>query len=105
MHILFPEIERVTDAGGRSADHAGLCQAGKDNRRRAEAGLFIATLFIVYNTIRLTVFARRREIRTIQLVGAALHGSFDCHCFSKGCFTALLAQGSPVSLYSSLPGN
>ena len=34
------------------------------------AGLFIATLFIVQNTIRLTVFARRREIRIMQMVGA-----------------------------------
>jgi cell division transport system permease protein len=33
--------------------------------------LLISTLFIVSNTIRLTVFARRREIRIMQLVGAA----------------------------------
>ena len=36
----------------------------------AAIGLFIATLFIVHNTIRLTVFARRRELRIMQLVGA-----------------------------------
>jgi len=33
--------------------------------------LFLSTLFIVSNTIRLTVFARRREIAVMQLVGAA----------------------------------
>lgn len=33
--------------------------------------VFIGTLFIVSNTIQLTVFARRKEIRTMQLVGAA----------------------------------
>jgi len=33
--------------------------------------LLVSTLFIVSNTIRLTVFARRREIRIMQLVGAA----------------------------------
>jgi len=33
--------------------------------------LFLSTMFIVSNTIRLTVFARRREIAVMQLVGAA----------------------------------
>ena len=32
--------------------------------------LFVSTSLIMYNTIRLTVFARQREIRIMQLVGA-----------------------------------
>ena len=32
--------------------------------------LFLVTTFIISNTIRLTVFARRREIRIMQMVGA-----------------------------------
>lgn len=32
--------------------------------------LFLVTIFIISNTIRLTVFARRREIRIMQMVGA-----------------------------------
>jgi len=32
--------------------------------------LFVATALIIYNTIRLTVFARQREITIMQLVGA-----------------------------------
>jgi cell division transport system permease protein len=35
------------------------------------AALFLSTIFIVSNTIRLTVFARRKEIGVMQLVGAA----------------------------------
>lgn len=35
------------------------------------AALLISTIFIVSNTIRLTVFARRKEIEVMQLVGAA----------------------------------
>ena len=32
--------------------------------------LFLVTMFIISNTIRLTVFARRREIKIMQMVGA-----------------------------------
>lgn len=32
--------------------------------------LFLVTIFIISNTIRLTVFARRREIKIMQMVGA-----------------------------------
>lgn len=34
------------------------------------AVLFLVTIFLISNTIRLTVWARRREIRIMQLVGA-----------------------------------
>ena len=34
------------------------------------AVLFLVTMFLISNTIRLTVWARRREIRIMQLVGA-----------------------------------
>ena len=33
--------------------------------------LFLSTILIVSNTIRLTVFARRKEIEIMQMVGAA----------------------------------
>ena len=34
-------------------------------------GLFLIAAFIINNTIRLTIYARRREIRIMQLVGAS----------------------------------
>lgn len=37
----------------------------------ASAGLFLVAAFIISNTIRLTLYARRREIRIMQLVGAS----------------------------------
>lgn len=66
----FPDIAQVLDAGEEVRTLLGFARVVKIVGGCASAGLFIATLFIVYNTIRLTVFARRREIRTMQLVGA-----------------------------------
>ncbi len=66
----FPEIEKVTDAGSEVRLLLGFARLVKIIGGAAAAGLFVATMFIVYNTIRLTVFARRREIRIMQLVGA-----------------------------------
>jgi cell division transport system permease protein len=58
------------DAGEEVRTMLGFARVVKIVGGCASIGLFIATLFIVHNTIRLTVFARRREIRTMQLVGA-----------------------------------
>lgn len=58
--------------------------------------LLVASAFVIQNTIRLTVYARRREIRIMQLVGATsrfirfplvLEGIF------YGCLGSLLASG------------
>lgn len=66
----FPDVAKVLDASEEVRVMLGLARVVKVVGGCASIGLFIATLFIVYNTIRLTVFARRREIRTMQLVGA-----------------------------------
>ncbi|HZO92092.1 MAG TPA: permease-like cell division protein FtsX [Chthonomonadaceae bacterium] len=66
----FPEVEAVNAAGQAVKTMLGFARVVKVIGGCAALGLFIATLFIVHNTIRLTVFARRREIRIMQLVGA-----------------------------------
>ena len=66
----FPEIAKVFDAGAEVREMLAVARLIKLIGGGVAAGLFIATLFIVQNTIRLTVFARRREIRIMQMVGA-----------------------------------
>ncbi|HLK55471.1 MAG TPA: permease-like cell division protein FtsX [Chthonomonadaceae bacterium] len=66
----FPEMDHVSDAGEEVAILLGFARLVKVIGGSAAIGLFIATFFIVQNTIRLTVFTRRREIRIMQLVGA-----------------------------------
>lgn len=66
----FPELHHVAAASQEIKTMLGVARVIKVIGGCAALGLFIATLFIVHNTIRLTVFARRREIRIMQLVGA-----------------------------------
>ncbi len=66
----YPEIADVTAASQEVKMLLGFARLVKVVGGCAALGLFAATLFIVHNTIRLTVFARRREIKIMQLVGA-----------------------------------
>jgi cell division transport system permease protein len=66
----FPQIAHVTDASRMVETMMAGERIVKVIGGVIAAGLFAATVFIVFNTIRLTVFARRREIRIMQLVGA-----------------------------------
>jgi cell division transport system permease protein len=68
--LRFPEIHSIRDA------RDVLDKVLATTRLITHVGgvfvvlLFIATEFVIQNTIRLSVFARRREIRIMQLVGA-----------------------------------
>ncbi|HEY0798428.1 MAG TPA: permease-like cell division protein FtsX [Candidatus Baltobacteraceae bacterium] len=58
--------------------------------------LVLTAAIIISNTIRLTVFARRREIGIMQLVGASaayIRAPFVCEGFIHGVVGALLAIG------------
>ena len=67
---MFPEVLRVNDANEEVRALLGFARVIKVLGSGTAIGLFVATLFIVQNTIRLTVYARRREIRIMQMVGA-----------------------------------
>jgi cell division transport system permease protein len=66
----FPEVHRVQDAQSTLDMIFSLQIVVRNVGLAAAALLFLATSFVIQNTIRLTVFARRREIRVMQLVGA-----------------------------------
>ena len=69
----YAQIDQVVDAGEEVRTLVNFARIVKLIGGSLALGLFIATLFIIHNTIRLTVFARRREIRIMQMVGATPH--------------------------------
>ena len=80
------KVLRLTDTFGR----IGLVMI---------AALIFAAAVIIANTIRLTVFARRREIAIMQLVGATngyIRGPFLAEGLMAGALGAILAIGHPV---------
>ncbi|MGC6367366.1 MAG: permease-like cell division protein FtsX [Candidatus Marinamargulisbacteria bacterium] len=65
--------------------------------------LILASLFIIVNTIRLTVIARDEEISIMQLVGATkrfIKGPFLIEGFIIGVFGASIAVGLLFLIYS-----
>ena len=58
--------------------------------------LAVASLFLVGNTIRLSIYARRREVEVMQLVGATdwfIRWPFVIEGMVVGLFGALIAVG------------
>src|SRR5262249_53620504 len=89
----FPQIDHIAAASQEVKTMLGFARIVKVIGGGAAIGLFIATLFIVHNTIRLTVFARRREIRILQLVGAT-PGFIRFPLLLEGVFQGLVAAAS-----------
>ncbi|MCL5037132.1 MAG: permease-like cell division protein FtsX [Chloroflexi bacterium] len=67
----FPGAENVKYGQNIAQKLLSLHQAVRIGGLLVVALSLICTIFIIVNTIRLTVYARRREIRIMQLVGAA----------------------------------
>ena len=66
------------------------------------AVLFIVSVFIIANTIKLTTFDRRDEIAIMKMVGATngfIRWPFVCEGFLLGCFAAIIAFFCQWGLY------
>ncbi len=66
----FPEVEGVREDRETLEKLFMVQRVIRNVGGVAAALLLLATAFVIQNTIRLTVLARRREIRIMQLVGA-----------------------------------
>lgn len=67
--------------------------------------LFAATAFMIQNTVRLTVYARRREIRIMQLVGATpgfIRLPLVLEAVFYGAFGGLIAAGLVLFVVSQV---
>lgn len=67
---LKPAVATVNDGGTLTQKLLQMETVAGDVGAGVIILLFVATALLIYNTIRLTVFARMREIHIMQLVGA-----------------------------------
>lgn len=62
-------------------------------------GLFFTAIFLISNTIKITIFARRREIKIMRLVGAT-NGFIRWPFFLEGLWLGILGSILPIILIS-----
>ncbi len=70
------------------------------------AVLFISAVVLILNTIRLAIFARRREVTVMKLVGATnwfIRIPYIAEGFIQGLLGALIAVGLLTALYALIP--
>ena len=96
QRVAFPDIDTVREGGAVLERLVAIAHLVRTIGLTCAFLLLIATVAVIANAIRVTVFARRREIRIMQLVGATqwfvrlpflIEGMFD------GAVGALLSCG------------
>jgi len=94
------------DAGG--ARSAGEWDGDYAARRWLRDSLFVAAaVLLVSTTVRLSIFARRREVEVMQLVGATnwfIRWPFLLEGFITGILGSLLAAGAVWALSAAVVG-
>jgi cell division transport system permease protein len=93
---IHPQIEEVNDARQESNKIREVTGAVKVVLIVIAALLLIASLLLVANTIRLSIYARRREVEVMRLVGATnwfIRWPFMIEGVLVGLFGATLAVG------------
>jgi len=105
QQVAFPDIDTVREGGAVLERLISIAQLVRVIGLTCAALLLLATVAVIANAIRVTVFARRREIRIMQLVGAThwfirlpflIEGMFD------GAVGAVLSCGLLLIGYRAL---
>lgn len=92
----LPEVDAVRDAKEEVEIILSVAAVVRWVGIVGTALLLIATSVIIYNAVRLTVFARRREIRIMQLIGATagtIRAPFVLEGVVQGVLGAWIACG------------
>jgi cell division transport system permease protein len=93
---ISPAIDNVSDGQGAAEDIRTVTNAVKIILLVIAALLLVVSLMLVANTIRLSIYARRREIEVMKLVGATnwfIRWPFVLEGLIVGLFGAGLAVG------------
>jgi cell division transport system permease protein len=93
----FPDIHTVLDAREDLEKLLSFNRMVTNIGTVAAIVLFLATSLVIQNTIRLTVFARRKEIRIMQLVGAT-SGFIRMPMILEGVFYGVLGAAAAAGL-------
>jgi cell division transport system permease protein len=105
QQVAFPEIDTIREGGAVLEKLISVARLVRIIGLSCAGLLLLATVAVIANAIRVTVFARRREIRIMQLVGATqgfirlpflIEGMFD------GAIGALFACGLLLVGYRAL---
>ena len=93
---ISPAIDKVSDGQGAADDIRTVTNAVKIVLLVIAVLLLVVSLMLVANTIRLSIYARRREIEVMKLVGATnwfIRWPFVLEGLIVGLFGAALAVG------------
>jgi cell division transport system permease protein len=100
-----PGVDEVGTGGEKAEKAINVIQIGTAVFFAIGLGILVAATVLVANTIRLSIYSRRREIEVMKLVGASnsfVRMPFMIEGLLCGVFASVLAMGAVVGLVTVL---